>query len=363
MSYHKLPELQLRVFCETVMRNHGFTAEQSRYVADVILTADLQGLESHGISRLNRYHKGITEGVIDPKVQPEITWETPVSAVIDAHSCMGQIASVFAMKKAIEKAKTVGFGSAVVRHSNHFGVGGYYTMMAVEEDLIGMCFTNTEAIEVPTFGRRAMLGTNPIAFAMPADPLPLLYDVATTVVPRGKLEVYDKQGEPMPLGWAVDENGVECTDAGRVLANIKSKAGGGILPLGGATPLSGSHKGYGLSLIVETLSSILAGGNTSNHLKHNGLGDTSHSFFAIDYGIFGDKAAQRAGLSRLLQGLRDSPKAEGRDRILTPGEIESEVKADRLQNGIPVNDATLKELRGIAEYFHLNFDEMVPVAD
>ena len=254
-----------------------------------------------------------------------------------------------------------GFGAAVVRNSNHFGVGGYYAMMAEREDMLGMCFTNTQAICVPTFGREVMLGTNPIAFAMPADPIPMLYDVATTVVPRGKLEVYAQQGKPMPLGWAVDENGKDTSDAKRVIDNINSKAGGGILPLGGSSPATGSHKGYGLALIVEILSSIIAGGATSNHVSKNGLGDTSQSFFALDYGMFGDKAAMRESLSTLLQELRDSAKAEGRTRIYTSGEMEVDSRNEKLKNGIPVNDSTLAELRTVGGELGLDFDAMVSV--
>ena len=274
MAYYRLPEKELRAYCETVMGKYGFNEKQSRDIADILLTADLQGLESHGVQRLIRYHRGVKSGVIRPDAVPEVVHETPLSVVLDAHSAMGQIAAVDAMERAIAKAKQYGFGAAVVRNSNHFGVGGYYAMMAEREDMLGMCFTNTQAICVPTFGREVMLGTNPIAFAMPADPIPMLYDVATTVVPRGKLEVYAKQGKPMPLGWAVDENGKDTSDAKRVIDNINSKAGGGILPLGGSSPATGSHKGYGLALIVEILSSIIAGGATSNHVSKNGLGDT-----------------------------------------------------------------------------------------
>ena len=210
------------------------------------------------------------------------------------------------MERAIAKAKQYGFGAAVVRNSNHFGVGGYYAMMAERED---------------------MLGTNPIAFAMPADPIPMLYDVATTVVPRGKLEVYAKQGKPMPLGRAVDENGQDTTDAKRVIDNINSKAGGA----------------------------------TSNHVSKNGLGDTSQSFFALDYGLFGDKAAMRESLSTLLQELRDSAKAEGRTRIYTSGEMEVDSRSEKLKNGIPVNDSTLAELRTVGGELGLDFDAMVIV--
>ena len=159
----------------------------------------------------------------------------------------------------------------------------------------------------------------------------------------------------------VDENGKDTSDAKRVIDNINSKAGGGILPLGGSSPATGSHKGYGLALIVEILSSIIAGGATSNHVSKNGLGDTSQSFFALDYGMFGDKAAMRESLSTLLQELRDSAKAEGRTRIYTSGEMEVDSRNEKLKNGIPVNDSTLAELRTVGGELGLDFDAMVSV--
>ena len=166
MAYYRLPEKELRAYCEAVMGKYGFNEKQSRDIADILLTADLQGLESHGVQRLIRYHRGVQSGVIHPDAVPEVVHETPLSVVLDAHSAMGQIAAVDAMERAIAKAKQYGFGAAVVRNSNHFGVGGYYAMMAEREDMLGMCFTNTQAICVPTFGREVMLGTNPIAFAI-----------------------------------------------------------------------------------------------------------------------------------------------------------------------------------------------------
>ena len=352
MAYHHLPEKELRAFCESVMAKYGFSEKQSRDITDVVLTADLQGLESHGIQRLIRYHRGITAGTIHPDKMPTVDYETPLSVVMDANGAMGQIASVDAMERAIAKAKEHGFG-----------VGGYYAMMAAREGMIGMVFTNTEAICVPTFGKKAMLGTNPIAFCMPAEPIPLMYDVATSVVPRGKLEVYAKQEKPMPIGWGVDENGQDTDDAKRVIDNIKNKAGGGILPLGGSSPANGSHKGYGLALIVEALSSVIAGGHASAHVASNGVGDTSQSFFAIDLSLFGDKEEQIARLSTLLQELRDSPKAEGKKAIYTPGEMEVYSREDKLKNGIPANDATVGELRSIAEHFGMDFDALVPMID
>ena len=146
MAYYRLPEKELRAYCEAVMGKYGFNEKQSRDIADILLTADLQGLESHGVQRLIRYHRGVKSGVIRPDAVPEVVHETPLSVVLDAHSAMGQIAAVDAMERAIAKAKQYGFGAAVVRNSNHFGVGGYYAMMAEREDMLGMCFTNTQAI-------------------------------------------------------------------------------------------------------------------------------------------------------------------------------------------------------------------------
>ena len=347
MAYIRLEETAVRHFCTDLFQSYGFTPAQAEDITDVLVTADLYGIESHGIQRLIRYHNGIREGLIRPDAKPEITHETPLSAVIDAKLAMGQVVSRQAMELAIAKAREHGFGVVAVHSSNHYGIAGYYAKMAADADLIGMCFTNTEAIAIPTHGRRAMLGTNPIAFAMPADPIPFLYDVATTVVPRGKLEVYNKKGAPMPLGWGVDAEGRDTDNAGEVLSNIIHRAGGGILPIGGSSELTGSHKGYGLGLIVEILTAILAGGVTSNHVSHSGNGDTSESFWAIDYGMFGDKREMRARCSRLLEELRESEKAAGETRIYTHGEKELESAAEKRRTGIPVNAKTAAELREI----------------
>ena len=358
MAYKYFPYEKLKAYCIDVMKGEGFTQAQAEDITDVLLMADLYGIESHGVQRLIRYHNGIVEdGRIDPKAEPVITHETPLSAVIDAKMAMGQVVSKMAMNMAIEKAKKYGFGAVVVNHSNHYGIAGYYTRMAAEADMIGMCFTNTEAIMIPTTGKNAMLGTNPIAFSMPADPTPFLYDVATTVVPRGKLEVYNKKGTPLPMGWVVDANGQDTTNAGEVIQNIINKAGGGILPIGGSSEATGSHKGYGLGLIVEVMTAILSGGVTSNHVSHCGNGDTSESFWAIDYGMFGDKKEMRARMSTLLEELRNSEKAAGQTRIYTHGEKELESTQEKLKNGIPVNEKTEAEMRMIAEAVGVDYSK------
>lgn len=247
MQYHHVSYEQLETFCREVFKGYHFTEEESRQITDVLLAADLSGIESHGIQRLIRYHQEITGGLVKLGAKPEVVFETPLSAVIEGNDCMGQTLGIQAMNMAIDKARQHGFGMITVRNSNHYGIAGYYAKMAVKEDMIGMCMTNTEAIMVPTFGRQAMLGTNPIAFAMPADPVPFSFDAATTVVPRGKLEVYVKRGNGLPEGWALDETGHDSTDPNRVLKNIIAKAGGGILPLGGSGELTSGYKGYGFA--------------------------------------------------------------------------------------------------------------------
>lgn len=264
---------------------------------------------------------------------------------------MGQLIASWSMKLAIEKAKKHGIGLVSVRNSNHFGIAGYYASMAAGEGLIGVSMTNSESIMVPTFGKEPVLGTNPIAFSMPAQPVNFLFDAATTVVPRGKLEVYVKRGNGLPFGWALDENGKDSVDADKVLHNIISKSGGGILPLGGSGEGTSGYKGYGFGLICEILCGILSQGSTSDKIARTpGPVHMSHFFAAIDYGMFGDKAEIEKRLSALLDVLRNSDKAEGCQRIFIHGEKESESRDRIIKEGIPVNEKTFSEMRAIAEF-------------
>ena len=238
------------------------------------------------------------------------------------------------MKKAIEKAKKTGVGIVSVRESNHFGIAGFYAKMACDQGLIGMACTNSEAIMVPTFGKKAMLGSNPIAVAMPADPYPFFFACSTTVVTRGKLEMYNKMEKPLPDGWALDKDGHASTDAPDVLANIVAKKGGGIMPLGGSEEVTGSHKGYGYGMLCELFSSILSMGVTSDSCctfpDKTGI---CHGFMAIDPAAFGDPAAIRKHFSDYLEALRESPRAEGKDRIYTHGEKEVFAEKERRARG------------------------------
>lgn len=357
MSYVYLPVDPLRRCCEDVFEKHGFSRAECRRIVDVVLTADLYGIESHGIQRMMRYHTSIVRGLVDAKASPEVVFETKLSAVIDGRRTMGQTTAYRAMQMAIDKAKEHGFGAVTVRSCNHYGIAGYYAKMAASEDLLGFSSTNTEAIAIPTFGKQPMLGTNPLALCMPADPYDFWFDAATTVVPRGKLEIRDKHGLALQSGWAADETGAVSTDAGHVLDLINAKSCGGIFPIGGASTDTASHKGYGLGVIAELFTSVFAGGHTSPHVENGGMGDTSFCFCALDYGLFGDKRDIRQRMSVLLRELRESAKADGHDRIYTHGEKEMESMAEKLRTGVPAGLKTAGELRQICQDVGLRYED------
>lgn len=338
----------LRVFMERAFEKEGFTGEQARCIADVLMQADLFGIESHGAQRMMYYHHNIASGSVDVGAQHKIIKETPVSALIDGCFAMGHLTSVAAMELAIRKAKTSGIGMVAVRNSSHYGIAGYYPLMAAREGLAAFSMTNTGPIMTPTFGREMMLGTNPIAFCMPADPYPFWFDASTTVVTLGKVEVYNKRGKEMPEGWAIDGEGRVCTDASRMNASILDGELGGILPLGGEGELHSGHKGYGLAIMVEALTGVLAQGMLSPDMCGAHGDHTSHFFLAFDPAMFGDSKAIREGMSSYLARLRGSEKAPGCARIYTPGEKAHEAMANRMAHGVPVEENTLCELRTIA---------------
>ena len=338
----------LRACMERIFEKEGFSSEDARTIADVLMQADLFGIESHGAQRLMYYYRNIRSGSVNVSAKPEVLRETPVSALIDGHFGMGALVAQFAMRMAIEKAKQSGVGMAVVRNSSHYGIAGYYTLMAEREGLAAFSMTNTGPIMVPTFGREMMLGTNPMAFCMPADPVPFWFDASTTVVTLGKVEVCQKRGRPMPQGWTIGPDGAPCTDASRMNASILAGERGGILPLGGEGETHGGHKGYGLGIMVEALTGVLAQGMTSPQMCGAHGDHTCHFFLAFDPAMFGDPSDIRARMSAYLAALRASEKMPGCARIYTPGEKAFEAMARRLREGVPVEENTLAEVRQIA---------------
>ena len=351
-SYEKLKK-----FSEDAFVKFGFTKKESEIITDVLLTSDLYGIDSHGMQRLVRYHKSIETGLIQMNKKPETVFETPVSAVIDGKGGMGQVIGYDAMNLAIEKAKKSGMAIVTVKNSNHYGIAGYYANMACREGLIGMSMTNTKAIMVPTFGKQAMLGSNPIAIAMPAKPYNFFFDSSTTVVTRGKLELYNKLGKPLPDGWAMAASGKGSNNASEVLGNISASAGGGILPLGGLEEKTGSHKGYGYGMLCEIFTAILSMGGTSNHTYEDNKAEICHCFIAINPEIFGSSDDIKENLSKFLEELRQSPKADGAERIYTHGEKEYFAYLDRMEKGLEIDVNTVTEMVDLCETLDMNVEE------
>jgi LDH2 family malate/lactate/ureidoglycolate dehydrogenase len=289
--------------------------------------------------------------------------ETPTTVTLDAGAGLGQPVAHRAMSKAIEKAREYGSGFATVRNSNHYGIAGYYAMMALEEDMIGISTTNAAVLVVPTFGRDAMYGTNPIALAVPAgQERPFVMDMATSTVPRGKLEVYNRQEKPLPLGWATDERGVATTDAARVLDNFAKLAGGGLLPLGGAGEEFSGHKGYGMGLMVEILSAVLPGAAflTSVYPKDaNGKplpANLGHFFGAWRLDAFRPLEGFKEDMDQLIRELKGANRAEGATRLYVHGEKEFEIAAQRAEQGIPLEAKVEASLKQIASELRVQYD-------
>jgi len=353
----------LRDFCVRVFTEMGVPEEDARITADVLVTADLRGIDSHGVARLRRYVNGLRSGMMVARPQVSVVAETPATALIDAGAGLGQPVSHRAMQKAIQKALDVGAGFVTVCNSNHYGIAGYYSMMALEHDCIGISMTNAAVLVVPTFGRDAMLGTNPISVAAPAgQERPFVLDMATSTVPRGKLEVYNRLEKPIPLGWATDEAGAPTTDPGRVLENFKRRAGGGLLPLGGAGELLGGHKGYGLALWVDIFCAVLSGAAYAD-LVYPKAEDGSplpskigHFFGAWRVDAFRPADEFKAAMDDLQRRLKNAPKAEGQDRIYIHGEKEFEEAERRRQEGIPLNPKVAADLKAIAEELGVEYD-------
>ncbi|MBN1954433.1 MAG: Ldh family oxidoreductase [Anaerolineae bacterium] len=353
----------LEDFCVQVFQKLGVAEEDAQITANVLVSADLRGVDSHGVARLRRYVKGIRDGMMIPRPEEKVVTETPVTALIDAGAGLGQPVSHRAMEKAIAKAKEFGAGFVTVRNSNHYGIAGYYAMMALEHDCIGMSMTSAAVLVVPTFGRNAMLGTNPIAVAAPAkNERPFVMDMATSTVPRGKLEVYHRLEKPLPLGWATDENGTPTEDGKRVLDNFKTQAGGGLLPLGGAGELMGGHKGYGLALWVDVFCALLSGAAYANTVYPKTADGKplpsaiGHFFGAWRVDAFRPVDEFKASMDDLQQRLKNTPKAAGEERIYIHGEKEYEVADDRLANGIPLNAKVAEDLRAIGQELGVEYD-------
>ena len=353
----------LRDFCARVFEKMGVPPDDAAVTADVLVAANLRGIDSHGVARLKRYVNGLRDGMMLARPNIEIVHQTPGTALLDGGGGLGQPVGVRGMKLAIGKAQEMGIGFVAVRNSNHYGIAGYYSLMALEQEMIGISMTNAAVLVVPTFGKDAMLGTNPISVAAPAgEERPFVLDMATSTVPRGKLEVYDRQEKPLPLGWATDEHGVATADAHRVLDNLLARAGGGLLPLGGEGEQFRGYKGYGLALLVDILSGVLPGAGYANTIYPKTPegkplpADVGHFFGAIRVDAFRPLDEFKATMDDIIRRLKDSAKTEGAERIYIHGEKEFEEEERRRREGIPLHPKTVAMMQQIARELGVEYD-------
>ncbi len=338
-------------FVTRVFERLGVPPEDARTAAVVLLASDQRGIGSHGVARLRRYVKDLQAKVTQSKPKIRILKETPSTMLVDGNDGLGMVVGVWTMNKVIEKAKKAGVCFATIRNSNHYGIAGYYSMMALEHDLIGISMTNSAPLVVPTFGKDAIIGTNPISFAFPAaNERPYVLDMAAATAPRGKLEDYARKDKILPITWATDEEGNPTTDAKRVLDNLINRKGGGLLPLGGGDEETGGHKGYGLSVVIDILSGILSGGAYGPLVygKKNAPANVCHFLGAMQIEAFLPKDEFKKSLDSYIQLLKSSAKAAGRDRIYVAGEKEYE-KQEAQAEQVAVYHKVVEDMRAIGQ--------------
>jgi L-2-hydroxycarboxylate dehydrogenase (NAD+) len=319
-----------------------------------LASSDLRGIESHGAARLESYYVSrFRSAVLNPRPNVRTLKDTPSSLSVDGDNGLGHPVAYRAMQSVIEKAKSNGSAFATVRNSNHFGIAGFYAMMALEHDMIGIASTNSVRYGAPTFGRSIMLGTNPLAFAIPSASEPhFVFDFATTTVPRGKLEVYKRKEQQLQDGWAIDSDGHPTNDPDAALK-------GALLPLGGFGTEHGGHKGYGLGLLVDLLCGVLAGGAFADSLPLPSSGPQggaiSHFFGAIRIDGFRDAAEFKRDVQSALTQFKESAKAPNCERIYVAGEIEHEKTIAYRASGIPIHKKVWTTLEALAREFSVPF--------
>lgn len=349
----------LHAFARRVFEKIGCPPGQAETASRALLSADLRGIDSHGIARLSGYVRLWEAERVNARPDIRVIHETPSTAVVDGDRGLGLVVAPFAMQVAMEKARQCGTGWVSVQNSNHFGIAGYHAMMALEQDMIGLAMTNASPLVSPTFSIDKMLGTNPICVAAPAgtEP-PFVADFATTTAANGKLEILQRKNLEAPPGWVQDAEGNSSTDA-----NILKK-GGALLPLGGDRE-HGSHKGYALGAIVDLFSALLSGANYAPWVppfpayvpmpaRQPGKG-IGHFLGAMRIDAFRPASEFKAAMDDWIQGFRKARTLPGEERVLVPGDPEREFEAIRRREGIPLLEPVVRDLQQLAEKFSLTF--------
>ena len=348
---------RLKKFTKSVFLKMGSSEDNAELATSVLLDADLRGVDSHGVARLIGYIRLWEAGRVNINPDIKVIHETPSTATIDGDAGLGLVVAPFAMKVAIEKAKIAGTGWVSVKNSNHYGIAGKHAMQALEHEMIGISMTNASPLVAPTFSKERLLGTNPIAVAVPTnEEPPFVADFSTTTAANGKLEILQRKNEEAPLGWIIDNNGLECNDPAAL------KSGGALLPLGGDR-IRSSHKGYCLGAIVDIFSGVLSGANYGPWVPPfvsflplapdpvgEGLG---HFFGAMRVDAFRPAEDFKDNMDTWIRRFRASEAIDETQRVLIPGDPEREMTSLRLKEGIPLLDAVVSDLVTIGEKFDL----------
>ncbi|MES1220433.1 MAG: Ldh family oxidoreductase, partial [Bacteroidota bacterium] len=357
MAEHILSYGQLFNFSKAVLQKIGCSETDADKAIRVLLSADVRGIDSHGVARLSGYVRLWEAKRVNANPAIIIIHETPSTAVVDGDSGLGLVVAPAAMQIAIDKAKNVGTGWVSVQNSNHFGIAGYHAMMALEHDMIGIALTNASALVASTFSVERLLGTNPICVAIPAGNEPaFVADLATTTAANGKLEILQRKKEAAPIGWIQDKEGHSITDAHAL------KTGGALLPLGSDRE-HGSHKGYALGAIVDIFSAVLSGANYGpwvppfpayvpmpENQPGKGIG---HFFGAMRIDAFRPAEDFKKHMDNWIQRFRNAKTVEGQSRVFIPGDPEREMETERMKNGIPIMDDVYNDLKLLAEKFEI----------
>jgi len=350
----------LKEFTFNVFHKIGCCREDAQTIADILLAAEQRGISSHGMIRIKDYYLMHRKGRINITPHVKVTRETPSTAVVDGDGAYGMVAAKKSMQIAIDKAKNAGTGWVTTNNSNHFGIAGYYAMMTLEEDMIGIAMTNANSLVAPTFSKSKRLGTNPIAVVVPAGKYPpYVADFATTPIARGKLAIKGKQGEKIEEGFVQDKDGRSSTDPDVI------KEGGAILPLGGDR-LHGSHKGYCLNSIVDIFSAVFSGGNFGPFVPPQvpylplpeeqvgkGLG---HFFGAMRIDAFEEKIDFKKRMDKWIETFRSSESAEGQPEVMIPGDPEREMEEKTSEKGIDILGPVQHDLKEVANELGIGFE-------
>lgn len=343
---------QLLHFTESVFVKCGMPKTDAALAASVLLSADMRGIDSHGVARLSGYVRLYEAGRANMQANHQIIHETPSTATIDADAGLGLVVAPKAMDIAIEKARQVGTGWVAIQNSNHFGIAAYHAMKALPHDMIGFAMTNASPLVAPTHSKERMLGTNPICMAVPTvKNKPFVLDMATSGAANGKLEIAQRLGKSLPEGWVQTKDGEASTNADEL------KNGGSLLPLGG-------HKGYGLASMVDILSAVLSGANYGpwvppfvsflnplDNLPGNGIG---HFLGAMRIDAFRPATDFKKHMDLWIDRFKSSVRTNPDVPVLIPGEPEYLLEEERSKNGIPLNETVEKDLKALAEKLSLN---------